>query len=64
MKPVAVAGVPASPCGFMLCPAALLQGVDSGRHGWQQQVYQWAFEQAQAVVRPSILERDLLGVWN
>jgi hypothetical protein len=31
---------------------------------WQQQIYRLAFEQAQAVVRPSILERDLLGVWN
>jgi hypothetical protein len=31
---------------------------------WQQWVYQCAFAQAQAVVRPSILERDLLAVWN
>jgi hypothetical protein len=31
---------------------------------WQQWVYRCAFEQAQAVTRPSILERDLLGVWN
>lgn len=31
---------------------------------WQQSVYQLAFEQAQAVVRPSLLERDVLGVWN
>jgi hypothetical protein len=30
----------------------------------QQWLYQQAFEAAQAVVRPSILERDLLGVWN
>ena len=30
----------------------------------QQYLYQRAFEMAQAVVRPSILERDLLGVWN
>jgi hypothetical protein len=30
----------------------------------QQYIYQQAFEQAQAVVRPSLLERDLLGVWN
>jgi hypothetical protein len=30
----------------------------------QQWIYQRAFEQAQAVVRPSIVERDLLGVWN
>jgi hypothetical protein len=31
---------------------------------WQQDLYQWALREAQAVVRPSILERDLLGVWN
>jgi hypothetical protein len=31
---------------------------------WQQQLYRWAFAQAQAVVRPSLPERDLLGVWN
>jgi hypothetical protein len=31
---------------------------------WQQGLYQWALAQAQAVVRPSILERDLLAVWN
>jgi hypothetical protein len=27
-------------------------------------LYEWAFNEAQAVARPSILERDLLGVWN
>jgi hypothetical protein len=31
---------------------------------WQLAVYQRAFAEAQAVVRPSILERDLLGSWN
>ena len=30
----------------------------------QQWLYQRAFEVAQAVARPSIIERDLLGVWN
>jgi hypothetical protein len=29
-----------------------------------QMLYKMAFEQAQAVARPSILERDLLAVWN
>jgi hypothetical protein len=29
-----------------------------------QMLYQMAFEQAQAVARPSLLERDLLAVWN
>ncbi len=37
------------------CPALSLM---------QQQLYLWAFAQAQAVAQPSILERDLLGVWN
>ena len=46
---------------FILCPVP---------HGnplelfWQQELYRWAFAQAQAVVRPSLPERDLLGVWN
>lgn len=30
----------------------------------QQWLYQMAFEQARAVARPSLLERDLLAVWN
>jgi hypothetical protein len=49
------------PCGFVLmavpcqCPQQWTQ---------QQWLYQRALEAAQAVVRPSIVERDLLGVWN
>jgi hypothetical protein len=31
---------------------------------WIQNLYRQAFEQAQAVARPSLPERDLLGVWN
>jgi hypothetical protein len=31
---------------------------------WQQDLYRRALEEAQAVVRPSLPERDLLGVWN
>ena len=46
-----------APCAFIPC---LVIGI----HVQQQALYQWAFEQAQAVARPSILERDLLGVWN
>jgi hypothetical protein len=46
--------------GFMVCPVALMPCQSS----WQQQVYRAAFEQAQAVVRPSLLERDLLASWN
>jgi hypothetical protein len=31
---------------------------------WQQWVYHTAFTEAQAVVRPSLPERNLLAVWN
>jgi hypothetical protein len=39
------------------------------RFGWplsaqQQLLYQIAFERAREVARPSLPERDLLGVWN
>src|SRR5262245_45234484 len=44
-----------SPGGFVACPLAL--GMVGGACWAQQQVYQWAFAQAQAVVRPSLLER-------
>lgn len=37
---------------------------DPGLSLWQQELYRWAFAQAQAVAQPSILERDLLAVWN
>jgi hypothetical protein len=46
-----------APQAFLVCPAAGLSPV-------QQWLYQKAFEEAQAVARPSILERDLLAVWN
>jgi hypothetical protein len=49
--------------GFMVCPAALLPAGREGQPLWQH-VYRLAFEQAQAVVRPSFLERDPLGCWN
>jgi hypothetical protein len=47
------AAVPAMTSGFMACPLVL----QAAPLAWQQQVYQWAFEQAVAVVRPSRLER-------
>jgi hypothetical protein len=46
---------------FMLCCvpcASAAQGL------WVQELYRWAFAEAQAVVRPSLPERDLLAVWN
>ena len=47
--------------GFILCPVPYGSPVELC---WQQELYRWALEQAQAVVRPSLPERDLLGVWN
>ena len=52
------------PEGFMVCPLALLQSQSPAQQNWQSALYQLAFEQAQAVLRPSLPERDLLAVWN
>jgi hypothetical protein len=53
-----------APHAFVLCPLVLLPGESLEQWLWRQSVYQRAFEQAQAVARPSLLERDLLAVWN
>jgi hypothetical protein len=52
---------PLNLCGFVLVAVPLMP-----QEQWfaQQCLYQRAFELAQAVVRPSIVERDILGVWN
>jgi hypothetical protein len=55
-EPAVPAGVPVAASGFMACPL-VLQAAGGPGAAWQQQVYQWAFEQARAVVRPSLLER-------
>ncbi len=52
-----------TPAGFVLCPLPL-HGQTPQQCWWQQCLYQLAFEQAVAVAQPSLLERDLLGVWN
>ena len=46
------------PVPVVLLPVTLDQLV------WQQWLYRQAFEQAQAAARPSLPERDLLGMWN
>ncbi len=51
---------PLAPTAFMAFPAALSAGVSSQ----QQLLYQYALEQARAAARPSLPERDLLGIWN
>jgi hypothetical protein len=52
---------PLNLCGFVLVAVPVMPAEQ-----WlvQQCLYQRAFELAQAVVRPSIVERDILGVWN
>lgn len=55
--------VPAVPA-FVLVPPGCLPPVSPGQWMWQQSIYQLAREQAEAVVRPSLPERDLLAVWN
>ena len=52
------------PIGFILVPCGWLQPVSAQQWNYQQALYDWAFQQAKAVMRPSIVERDLLGVWN
>jgi hypothetical protein len=49
---------------FVLVPLCWLPPVVPAQWLYVQALYQWAFEQAQQVIQPSILERDLLGVWN
>jgi hypothetical protein len=53
-----------TPHAFILCSLVLLPGQSLEQLLLQQWIYQRAFEQAQAVVRPSLPERDLLAVWN
>ena len=50
--------------GFGACPAVLLQGLSSSQAGAIFSIYHLAFEQARIDARPTLLERDLLGVWN
>jgi hypothetical protein len=54
---------PAAPAvgAFMMLPVANLP---PEQLAWQCALYEWAFSAAQAAVQPSIVERDLLGVWN
>jgi hypothetical protein len=48
---------------FVLCPV-VLPAANWPQMMAQQWLYQRAFEEAQAVARPSLPERDLLAVWN
>ena len=52
------------PGAFMLCPVFPGPYVGPELLRCQLALYQLAFERAQAAVRPSLVERDLAGVWN
>jgi hypothetical protein len=58
------AGLPLCPAAFVLCSLGNFPCVALEQWMCQQWVYMRAFEEAQAVVRPSLVERDLLAVWN
>lgn len=51
------------PQGFVLCPMALTRGWQGQACPWET-VYQMAFARAQAVLKPSRLERLQREVWN
>jgi hypothetical protein len=57
---------PAAPAAeaFVMFPVAILPAASADHRAWQQALYEWALAEARAVVQPSLLERDLLGVWN
>jgi hypothetical protein len=59
-----VANPSPSPAAFLLCPLMGLPACSPAHNQWQQSLYEYALAQAQAVVRPSLPERDLLAVWN
>jgi len=52
------------PVGLVACPAVLRQGLSAMTLAWQQALYQRAWEEARAVVRPSVLERLQAGLLN
>ena len=63
IPPSPVSGPPAS-VGFMMCPAGIAAWIGVETCWVGQQIYQLAFQQAQAVVRPSRMERWMACEWN
>ena len=49
---------------FVMTPLSGLPASTPDQAAYQKALYEWAFAEAQAVVQPSLLDRDLLGVWN
>ena len=50
------------PEAFVLCSLAWLQAQAPDLWQWQVAIYQMALAEAEAVTRPALPERDLLGV--
>jgi hypothetical protein len=50
--------------GFMACPLVLGQGLPNHTRLVQEEVYRRAWEEARAVLRPSILERCAAALTN
>ncbi len=61
--PRAAAPTP-EPGSFMCVPLSTLPHATAEQRDAQLWLYRVALEEAQAVARPSIPERDLLAVWN
>jgi hypothetical protein len=59
---VATMTEPATMNGFMMVPACLFPACASPLSAWS--LHQWAFQRAQEILKPSWIERDVLGVWN
>jgi hypothetical protein len=49
---------------FCACPGVILQGLRPAQLMANFAIYQLALERARIDLQPSLLERDLLGVWN
>lgn len=49
---------------FVLVPFSALPPMSKEDQDRQRALYQWAMDEAQAVVAPSPDDRDLLGNWN
>jgi hypothetical protein len=54
----------ASSAAFILYPIVCLPFVSTTQALWLETLYRHALEEAREIARPSLPERDLLGVWN
>ncbi|MFO0881637.1 MAG: hypothetical protein U0840_30435 [Gemmataceae bacterium] len=53
-----------APDAFMMIAPGCLPTLSAAQEAQQRALYEWALTEARAVVQPSLLELDLLGVWN